>query len=120
MKKINKLLSVFLAAAVFSTALATLPINKKVEKVSAAGSIVHPGSAEIARSIADEGTVLLRNQGALPLKKSDRVALVGGNSMIYGGGGSGWVNNYKSKCSLCHGRGTCVSCTGRGKIHGNF
>ena len=92
MKKINKLLSVFLAAAVFSTALATLPINKKVEKVSAAGSIVHPGSAEIARSIADEGTVLLRNQGALPLKKSDRVALVGGNSMIYGGGGSGWVN----------------------------
>ena len=81
-----------LAAAVFSSAFTAFPINKKVEKVSAAGSIVHPGSAEIARSIADEGTVLLRNQGALPLKKSDRVALVGGSSMIYGGAGSGWVN----------------------------
>lgn len=35
-------------------------------------------------------------------------------------GGTGLVNNNKSKCSLCHGTGRCVSCGGTGKIHGNF
>ena len=50
MKKINKLLSVFLAAAVFSTALATLPINKKVEKVAAAGKAAHLAGALAAQT----------------------------------------------------------------------
>ncbi len=54
------------------------------------------GNAEIAQHIAEEGTVLLKNDyNALPLKKSDNVAGLGSAqdvAQIFGGGGSGWVN----------------------------
>lgn len=92
MKKTYKILSAVLAAVLFSTAFTLFPSVKKEETVYAAGNITHENSAQTARSIADEGTVLLRNTGALPLKRSDRVVMCGSEKTIFGGGGSGWVN----------------------------
>ena len=48
----------------------------------------------IARKAAADGMVLLKNEGVLPLRKGDRVALFGGGSVktIKGGTGSGDVN----------------------------
>ena len=52
-------------------------------------------NADIARMIAEEGMVLLRNEGTLPFKQSDTIVGLGDaqeSGMIYGGLGSGWVN----------------------------
>lgn len=48
----------------------------------------------IARQAATDGMVLLKNDGVLPLKKGERVALFGGGAVntIKGGNGSGDVN----------------------------
>ena len=59
MKKTYKILSAVLAAVLFSTAFTLFPSVKKEETVYAAGNITHENSAQTARSIADEGTVLL-------------------------------------------------------------
>ena len=49
---------------------------------------------EIAREAAAEGMVLLKNEGLLPLKKEERIALFGGGAVctVKGGTGSGDVN----------------------------
>ena len=58
----------------------------------------------IARRIAAEGMVLLKNEGALPLKGGEPVALYGGGARytIKGGTGSGAVNN-RSNVSIDEG-----------------
>lgn len=50
---------------------------------------------EIARRVAAEGMVLLKNEDVLPLKKGEPVALYGGGARytVKGGTGSGAVNN---------------------------
>ena len=50
----------------------------------------------MAKVVAEEGMVLLENNGALPLDKGERIAVFGINQIdfIYGGGGSG---NFNSK-----------------------
>ena len=51
-------------------------------------------NAQVARETAAEGLVLLENNGALPLKKGKRIALLGVDSYdaLVGGSGSGHVN----------------------------
>lgn len=51
--------------------------------------------SDLARELAAEGIVLLKNEGLLPLKKSMRIALLGPGSIktVKGGIGSGEVNN---------------------------
>ncbi len=53
---------------------------------------------ELARRAAAEGIVLLKNDGVLPLKKGEKVALFGGGAVktIKGGSGSGDVNERES------------------------
>ena len=51
--------------------------------------------AVFAREAAEEGIVLLKNEGLLPLKKDTKIALlgIGAEKTIKGGTGSGDVNN---------------------------
>ena len=51
----------------------------------------------LAREAATEGTVLLKNDGTLPLQQGAKVCLFGrgAGNFIFGGGGSGWVNAEK-------------------------
>jgi beta-glucosidase len=48
----------------------------------------------LAKQVAAEGTVLLKNDGALPLKQGARICLFGSGAaeFQFGGGGSGGVN----------------------------
>jgi beta-glucosidase len=52
---------------------------------------------QLARALAAESVVLLKNSGVLPLKKTDRLLLVGENakSPHFQGGGSSHVNGYR-------------------------
>lgn len=59
---------------------------------------------DIAKQTAAEGTVLLKNDGTLPLKKGAKICLFGrgAGDFIFGGGGSGTVHT-NQKCSLAQG-----------------
>ncbi len=45
----------------------------------------------VAQTIAEEGAVLLKNDGALPLRSSDQIAAYRMSDQVYGGSGSGLV-----------------------------
>lgn len=49
----------------------------------------------LARTVAEEGMVMLKNNGALPLSKGERIAIFGVNQIdfIYGGGGTCNLNS---------------------------
>ena len=53
---------------------------------------------DLSREIAVEGTVLLKNDGTLPLKQGTRVCLFGygAGGFLFGGGGSGFVQGKKT------------------------
>lgn len=59
---------------------------------------------EIAKQAAAEGTVLLKNDGTLPLKKGAKICLFGrgAGDFIFGGGGSGNVHT-NNKMNLAEG-----------------
>ncbi|MBP5288248.1 MAG: glycoside hydrolase family 3 C-terminal domain-containing protein [Clostridia bacterium] len=63
-----------------------LPLGKDGRKVTASKKHL-----ELTRRIATEGTVLLKNDGTLPLAKGSRICLFGRGvgEYIFGGGGSG-------------------------------
>lgn len=73
--------------------------GKFTYKANADGTPVVPykiaENADLALRIAEEGTVLLKNNGILPLRPSDKVGGLGvaqDVAMVSCGGGSGWVN----------------------------
>ena len=55
-----------------------------------------------ARQIAEESIVLLKNEGALPLKTSEKVAFIGefAQKPRYQGGGSSHINSFKVSSAL--------------------
>lgn len=57
------------------------------------------GGLEMAEIVAEEGMVLLENNGALPLSRGEKIAVFGINQIdfIYGGGGSGNFNSRNDK-----------------------
>ncbi len=54
---------------------------------------------EMAKCVAEEGMVMLKNNGALPFDKGEKIAVFGINQIdfIYGGGGSGNFNSKNEK-----------------------
>lgn len=57
---------------------------------------------ELARKIESECIVLLKNDGVLPLKKSEKIAFIGkfAENPRYQGGGSSHINSYKVTSAL--------------------
>ena len=51
----------------------------------------------VAQTIAEEGAVLLKNDGALPLRSSDQIAAYRMSDQVYGGSGSGLVGTQLKK-----------------------
>ena len=90
MKKILR----YVLCALFALGLLSSVVTVKVGRTANAASMKVDESAVVARRIAEEGTVLLRNTGVLPLKTTDDVAGLGAaqeNAQVYGGNGSGTV-----------------------------
>ena len=70
-----------------------------IASASCSYALMAPGNNIISRKVAEESIVLLRNEeSALPLTKSDTVAVFGPGQIGYikGGGGSAWVHTYYS------------------------
>ena len=63
-----------------------LPLGRDRRKITASKKHL-----ELAKKIAAEGTVLLKNDGTLPLEKGSRICLFGRGTgeFLFGGGGSG-------------------------------
>lgn len=82
--------------AVFLLLLLVLFVTSNVS-VKADGTAASSNHTELAKTIAEEGTVLLKNDyNTLPLKKNEKVAGLGvaqDVAQVFGGGGSGWVNS---------------------------
>ena len=67
------------------------------DRLSRAKSCDYDAHFELAAEIAEKGAVLLKNDGALPLKKGQKLAVVGAlaKKMRYQGSGSSQINPYK-------------------------
>ncbi len=65
-----------------------LPLGKNQRMVTNSKSHL-----SVSRMVAEEGTVLLKNDGTLPLKRGSRICLfgIGAGLFLLGGGGSGTV-----------------------------
>ncbi len=72
--------------------------NKKVQKVETSVS----ERMDAAEQVAAEGAVLLKNDGALPLKSNAKIHIVGrrGADEYFSGGGSSHVVNYEKPLGL--------------------
>ena len=124
MKIKNKLTGLLLAGALAFTGVggfagvtasgATMKVQNKIEE-----------NAVLARQIAEEGTVLLKNDyHALPLLQNEKVAGLGAAqdaAQVFGGGGSGWVNatdliNYRTGLTTAAQKGWIKSYTALGSV----
>lgn len=81
----------------------------QAENIVTGQGTVTPGMPEILRECAGEGIVLLENDGVLPLKQSDRVAVFGRcqNDWFYVGYGSGGDVHPPYTVSLMEGLANC-------------
>ncbi len=95
MKKVfRKILSTLLAGGMILSAFPASAYNAQPSDLTG-----NMDGLTMAKTVAEEGMVLLENNGALPLEKGEKIALFGINQIdfIYGGGGSG---NFNSKNEL--------------------
>ena len=76
------------------TVLRILRIVFKAAETPKGGMLDVDGHHAVARKIAGEGMVLLKNNGILPLKNPQRVAVIGNSAMhaYYQGGGASHIN----------------------------
>ncbi len=90
MKKVKKIISIITALAVAVAAVPVFSYNAQPSELTG-----FMDGIEMAKTVAEEGMVLLENNGALPLKKGESIAVFGINQLdfIYGGGGSGNFNS---------------------------
>ncbi len=87
----KKVLSLFLAMLMAFSATSAFAYNAEPSELTG-----NMDGLQMAKTVAEEGMVLLENNGALPLDKGEKIAVFGINQIdfIYGGGGSG---NFNSK-----------------------
>ncbi len=87
----KKVLALFLAVCMSFSAVTVFAYNAEPSNLTGGMDGI-----EMAKTVAEEGMVLLENNGALPLDKGEKIAVFGINQIdfIYGGGGSG---NFNSK-----------------------
>lgn len=92
-------------------------VDKHFEQCSAA-SWNKDKDHELARKIESECIVLLKNDGALPLKKSEKIAFIGkfAEDPRYQGGGSSHINSYKVTSALEAVKDTCEVSYAQGYI----
>ncbi len=92
MKRVlKKVLSLTIAIGMATSAIPSFAYNAEPSDLTG-----NMDGLEMAKCVAEEGMVLLENNGALPLDKGEKIAVFGINQIdfIYGGGGSG---NFNSK-----------------------
>ncbi|MBR5535277.1 MAG: glycoside hydrolase family 3 C-terminal domain-containing protein [Clostridia bacterium] len=92
MKKLTKkLVALIIALGVANSAIPAFAYNAEPSDLTG-----NMDGLQMAKTVAEEGMVLLENNGALPLDKGESIAVFGINQIdfIYGGGGSG---NFNSK-----------------------
>ena len=93
--KRKSLLTIILVACL--SVVTALGISFSVKNSVNVNAYRDPGSAEVARVVAEEGIVVLRNENnALPFKSNMKIGGLGAGqdtAFIVGGGGSGYVHN---------------------------
>lgn len=93
--KRKSLLTIILVACL--SVITAVGISFSVKNTSKVNAYKDPGSAEVARVVAEEGIVVLRNESnALPFNKTMKIGGLGtgqDTQFTVGGGGSGWVDN---------------------------
>ncbi len=92
-KKSTKLMALSMSLLLSASAVLVNVEKANAAEVSVPNKI--DSNIDIARTIAEEGMVLLKNEGMLPLKQSDAVVGFGSaqdTEIVYGGSGAGWVN----------------------------
>lgn len=98
-------LSMVLSLAVVANLIGLGPMAALLDLSSGEGTVSDETTQEaiaVANQIAEEGTVLLKNDGLLPLKNTKNLNLFGWTSAnpVYGGTGSGGLNELYEKASL--------------------
>ena len=98
-------LSMVLSLAVVANLICLGPMSALLDLSSGEGTVSDETTREaiaVANQIAEEGTVLLKNDGLLPLKNTKNLNLFGWTSVnpVYGGTGSGGLNELYEKTSL--------------------
>lgn len=98
-------LSMVLSLAVVANLICLGPMAALLDLSSGEGTVSDETTQEaiaVANQIAEEGTVLLKNDGLLPLQNTNNLNLFGWTSVnpVYGGTGSGGLNELHEKTSL--------------------
>lgn len=98
-------LSMVLSLAVVANLICLGPMAALLDLSSGEGTVSDETTQEaiaVANQIAEEGTVLLKNDGLLPLQNTNNLNLFGWTSVnpVYGGTGSGGLNELYEKTSL--------------------